>query len=110
MLVFFKFPRGSTIIENKRVYGFLEQYQPVKISHAAYKANLASLVQAPYDKPTLERLFPGREFPAISFTYSEIRYLSWEQLCALCKAFGITTNREKSLRRRALRKFFKENC
>lgn len=110
MLVFFVFPYGSTIIENKRVYGYLEKYPPVKISYAAYRANYNSLIQASYDKPTLEKMFPGREFPNISFTYFEIRFLTWEQLCDLCKAFGITTNRKNSLRRRSLRLYMQENC
>lgn len=110
MLVFFVFPYGSTIIENKRVYGFLEKYPPVKISYASYKANRASLIQASYDKATLEKMFPGREFPNLSFTYYDIRFLTWEQICALCKGFGITASRKLPARRRALRLYMQENC
>lgn len=107
MLVYFNYKRGSTMIDGKRIYGYLELYDPVIISWDAYKANRGNLMQAPYDKRILEKIFPGREFPDISFTYHEIRYLSWEQMCALCKALQITTNRSNTSRRRKLRKFFK---
>lgn len=110
MIVFFHHPRGSTIIENKRVYGFLEPYDPVRISWEAYKANKGNVIQASYDRRLLEKMFPGKTFPDISFTYHEIRFLTWGQMCDLCRAFGFTTNRSNSSRRRKLRKFMKKNC
>jgi hypothetical protein len=110
LLVFFKHKLGSTVIHGKRIYGYLEAHDPVIVPWGIYTAHLNSLIQASYDKRTLEKLFPGREFPNLSFTYHEIRFLNWEQMCALCKALGITTSRSNTSRRRELRKFFKENC
>lgn len=110
MLVFYRYPYGSTMLHGRRIYGYLENHGPVVISWDLYKANQEDLIQASYDRDTLSLMFPGRNFPDISFTYSEIRYLNWEQMCALCRAFGFTTNRSNSSRRRKLRKFFKEHC
>lgn len=110
MLVFFRYPKGSTIINGKRIYGYLEKHKPVMVSWGVYKAFKDSLIQASYSKRVLQEMFPGREFPNLSFTYHEIRFLTWEQMCELCKAFGFTTNRSNASRRRKLRKFVKENC
>jgi hypothetical protein len=98
------------MINGRRIYGYLERHAPVVVPWEVYKAHTNRLIQASYDKRILEELFPGREFPNIAFTYHEMRFLNWEQMCALCKAVGITTNRSNASRRRALRKFFRENC
>lgn len=110
MLVFFRYPKGSTQINGRRIYGFLEKHGPVVVPWGIYKVYRNSLIQASYTQEVLEALFPGREFPKLSFTYHEIRYLDWEQMCALCNAFGFTTKRSNTSRRRKLRKFMKENC
>lgn len=110
MLVFFDYPYGSTIIDGKRIYGYLEPHEPVKVPWSTYRLFRPSLRQAPYSKRTLEKMFPGQEFPNISFTYSELRLLDWEQMCALCKAFGLTTKRSNESRRRKLRQFIKLHC
>ena len=98
------------MINGKRIYGYLENHGPVVIPWDVYKANKQDLMQASYDKDVLEQMFPGKEFPQMSFTYHQIRFLEWSQLCALCKAFGFTTPRSTNSRRRQLRKFFRENC
>ena len=110
MLVYFKLPFGSTIIEGKKVYGFLEKFPPTKISWPAYRANKKITIQAHYNKAILEKMFPGKVFLDITFTYSELGYLKWEEMCALCKGFGITTSRENRLRLRSLIKVFKKYC
>jgi hypothetical protein len=110
VLVFFKFPKGSTIIDGKRVYGYLEPHDPVRLPWSVYKQHSQDVIQAPYDKKILESMFPGKSFPNLSFTYHEIRFLDWEQMCSLCNAFGFTTNRSNISRRRKLRKFMKEYC
>ena len=108
--MFYRYPYGSTKINGRHIYGYLERHAPVVVPWEIYKACKNSLIQAPYDKDVLEALFPGRTFPDLSFTYSSLRFLSWEQMCALCNAFGFTTNRSNLSRRRKLRKFMKENC
>ena len=110
MLVYYRFPRGSTVIDNQRVYGFLEKFPPARISWGSYKANKHDLILASYTKEILESMFPGSTFPDINFTYAEIIHLDWEQLCGLCKGFGITTSRQNRLRRRSIVKFMKEYC
>jgi len=110
MLVFFRYPYGSTKINGRHIYGYMEHHAPVLIPWEVYKVHYNSLIQASYTKEVLETLFPDREFPKLSFTYHEIRFLDWEQMCALCNAFGFTTNRSNPSRRRKLRKFMKENC
>lgn len=110
MLVFFKYPRGSTKINGRHIYGFLERHAPVVVPWEVYKIHRKSLMQASYSKRILEILFPGRIFPNLSFTYHEIRFLNWKQMCSLCDAFGFTTNRSNISRRRKLRNFMKENC
>jgi len=110
MLVYFRYPKGSTIINGKRIYGYLERHAPVMIPWEVYKTYKGNLIQASYNKHILEGLFPGREFPNLSFTYHEIRFLDWEQMCALCSALGFTTNRSNTSRRLKLRKFFKFHC
>lgn len=110
MLVFYRHPYGSTMINGKRIYGYLERHGPVVVPWSVFKDARSSLIEASYTKDVLEQLFPNREFPNLSFTYHEIRFLNWEQMCALCKAFGFTTNRSKDSRRRKLRKFIKEHC
>ena len=98
------------MINGRRIYGYLEPHGPVVVSWDIYKASRKDLMQASYSKEILEALFPGREFPNVSFTYHEIRFLDWEQMCMLCRAFGFTTNRLKAPRRTKLRKFMRENC
>lgn len=110
MLVFYAYPYGSTIFNGRRIYGYLERHGPVVVPWEVYKANQDVLIQASYDKDILEDMFPDKTFPELSFTYHEIRFLSWEQMCSLCKALGFTTNRSNASRRRKLRKFFKEHC
>ena len=110
MLVFFMHPYGSTQINGRRIYGYLERHAPVVVPWAVYKQHRASLIQASYTQEVLEAIFPGREFPKLSFTYHEIRYLDWEQMCSLCNAFGFTSKRSNASRRRKLRRFMKENC
>ena len=110
MLVFFRHPYGSTMINGRRIYGYLERHAPVVVPWEVFKDARSSLIEASYTKDVLEQLFPGKSFPSLSFTYHEIRYLDWEQMCSLCKAFGFTTNRSKQSRRRKLRKFMKANC
>lgn len=110
MLVFFKHPKGSIKIHGQCIYGWLERHQPVVIPWELYKKHKDSFIQAAYTKDVLEALFPGREFPNLSFTYHGIRSLSWEQMCQMCHAFGFTSNRSKTSRRKKLRKFMKENC
>lgn len=110
MLVFFAYPYGSTIINGKRIYGYLERHNPVIIPWKVYKVFKKSLRPASYNKKILEKMFPGSEFPNISFTYHQIRYLNWEQMCQLCHALQMTTGRSNESRRRKLQKFMKENC
>lgn len=110
MLVFYRYPYGSTLINGKRIYGYLERHDPVVIPWGVYRAFRNTLIQAPYSKDILEKMFPGKEFPNITFAYHQIRYLSWEQMCELCQAFGFTTKRSNESRRRKLRKFIKEHC
>jgi len=110
MIVFYKFPHGSTMFGNQRIYGYLERYAPVQIPWKLWLVNKDSLVAASYDKQILEQIFPGREFPHISFTYAQIRYLTWTQLCDLCKACNITTSRRNDMRKKKLQRFFQENC
>ena len=110
MLVFFRHPYGSTKINGKLIYGYLESHAPVVIPWNVYKQCKNSLIQAPYDKRILEELFPDRTFPDLTFTYYGLRFLNWEQMCALCQAFGFTTSRSNVARRRKLRRFMQENC
>ena len=110
MLVFFNYPYGSIGVDGKIVYGYLEKYDPTHISWQSWKTHKDSLIQASYNKRILEKMFPGKEFPNLSFTYSEMKFLNWQQMCDLCKAFGITTNRQNRLRYRTLREFIKEYC
>jgi hypothetical protein len=98
------------MINGRRIYGYLERHAPVVVPWGVYRGCRNSLIQASYNKSILEQLFPGRVFPNLSFTYHEIRFLNWEQMCSLCHAFGFTTNRSNTSRRRKLRKFMKENC
>lgn len=108
MLVFYRYPYGSTNVDGVQVYGYLEKFPPARVSWNSFKNNQGSLIQASYTKDRLELLFPGSQFPNISFMYSDLRYLSWEQMCALCKGFGLITSRKNNDRRKALREFLKE--
>lgn len=110
MLCYYKFPKGSVVINGRHVYGYLEAHGPVKVPWRIYRAYRNTLIQAPYNKSILEDLFPNRVFPDISFTYGEIRYLTWEQMCDLCKAFGLTTGRSNKSRRKKLKMFMREHC
>ena len=110
MFVFYHTPYGSTIIDGRRIYGFLEKYPPAHVTWDVFRANKGNLIQASYTPERLSALFPNTTFPCISFIYSDLRYLTWEQMCALCKSFGIKTARSNSQRRKALRKFMQEHC
>ncbi len=110
MLVYFNYPKGSMSINGRRIYGYLEHHAPVVVPWNVYQERRKSFIQASYTKEILEILFPGSIFPDLSFTYSELRFLDWEQMCALCNAFGFTTRRSNNSRLRKLRKFMKENC
>lgn len=110
MFVFFKFPYGSTTINGQRIYGYLEKHPAIRVTWDVYRAYQGNLIQAAYTADRLKLLFPRSEFPRVSFVYSDLRYLTWEQMCGLCKGFGITTPRTNSERRKALRSFLKEHC
>ena len=110
MLVFYKYKLGSTIINGQRIYGYMEKHPPVQVSWDVYRANAGNLVQATYTKERLQSMFPGSEFPSISFIYSDLRYFTYEQMCALCRSFGLTGNRTTENKRKALRTFLKEKC
>jgi hypothetical protein len=111
MLVFYKYKLGSTIIDGKRIYGYMEKYPPVQVSWDTYRANAGNLIQATYTQERLQALFPDGVFPNVSFIYSDIRYLTYDQMCALCRGFGISGgNRKNEKRRKSLRAFLKEKC
>ena len=110
MLVHYAYPKGSIVVHGKRVHGFLEPNDPVTIPWGEYKHAPQTYVQASYNKEILEKIFPGGEFPNVTFTYHQMRFLTWEHLCAICKGVGLKTSREKGKRRQALRKFFREYC
>ena len=110
MLVFFNYPRGSTIIDGKRIYGFFEPYDPVIIPWSVYRANKQKLMQAPYTSKILSTIFPKRIFPPLSFTYKEIKFLEYDQLVELCNIFEISAPHTKSKCRQKIRQFFKEKC
>jgi hypothetical protein len=111
MFVYFRYPHGYTYLEGKKIYGFLEMMPSTHISYETWRLNKnKTLIQEPFNKDNLSRLFPGIEFPNVSFTLNDIRHLSWDDMCALCKAFGLKTKRDNVSRRTALRKFIKEHC
>ncbi len=110
MFVFYRYRLGSTMIDGRRIYGYLEKHPPVRVTWDVFRANKGNLIEASYTPERLKMLFPNSEFPPVSFVYSDLRYLTWEQMCGLCKAFGITTPRTNSARRRALRAFMQEHC
>jgi hypothetical protein len=108
--VHYAFPKGSIVVKGTRIYGYLEPQPAVIVPWGEYKHAPSNYVQAQYTKPILQAMFPGGEFPNVAFTYHEMRFLDWEQMCAICKGVGLKTNREKGKRRAKLRKFFRENC
>ena len=110
MFVFFDSKYGSTIINGQRIYGYLEKHPAARVTWDTYRAYQNNLIQASYTAERLKLLFPKSEFPPVCFVYSDLRYLTWEQMCGLCKGFGITTARTNHERRKALRKFLQENC
>lgn len=110
MFVFYRSPYGSTIIDGKRIYGYLEKHPAARVTWDVFRVNHGNLIQASYTRERLRLLFPKSDFPNVSFLYSDIRYLTWEQMCGLCRGFGITTPRTNFERRKALRNFIKEHC
>ena len=110
MLVHYAGETGSIVIAGRRVYGWLDARPATVIPWESYKANPKNFIQAVYTKRVLESMFPGQEFPNVGFTYYEIRFLDWEQMCMICKGVGLTTSRENKKRRTELRRFFRENC
>lgn len=110
MFVFYRYPYGSTIIDGRRIYGYMEKYEPVRVTWDVFRANKGNLIQASYNPQRLSSIFPGATFPNLSFIYSDLRILTWDQMRALCKAFGITSGRTNNERRRTLRKFIQERC
>lgn len=110
MFVFSIYPYGSRFIDGHRVYGYLENQPATRVSWTTYKTHQSALIQASYTPERFKLLFPHSEFPSVSFIYSDLRYLTWEQMCALCKGFGIITARTNHERRKALRHFLQEHC
>jgi len=110
MFVFYKKPLGVTYVDDKPIHGYMEKHPPIRISWANYRRFAPNLIQASYTPERLKMLFPKADFPNIIFLYSDLRYLTWEQMCGLCKGFGITTARTNHERRKALRNFLKEYC
>jgi hypothetical protein len=110
MFAFYYRPYGSTTVEGICVPGYLEKFPPARLSWNAFRQNKGVLIEAAYTPDRLKLLFPDSTFPQICFMYSDLRDLSWEQMCGLCKGFGITTSRNNFERRRTLRAFMKEYC
>lgn len=110
MLAFYYRPYGSTTIDGVCIPGYLEKVPAARISWKAFRENKGVLIEASYTPDRLRQLFPNSEFPRVSFMYSDLRDLTWEQMCGLCKGFGITTARNNFQRRKALRAFMKEFC
>jgi hypothetical protein len=109
MFVFYKYKLGSTIINGRRIYGYMEKYPPTRVTWDEFRANKGNLIAATYTPELLSSLFPGSAFPTINFLYSDLRYLTYEQMCALCKAFGLT-GRTNEKKRRILKHFLREYC
>jgi hypothetical protein len=57
MIVFYKFPRGSTVFGHKRIYGYLEPYPPVQVPWRIWLNNQNSFIAASYDKCFQEENF-----------------------------------------------------
>ena len=108
--VFYRYPYGSTIIDGKRIYGYLEKHPAVRVTWDVFRNYKQSFIEVAYNTQRLQSLFPDKSFPSVDFLYSDLRELTWEQMCGLCKAFGITSSRSNGERRKALRKFLKEKC
>ena len=110
MFVFYKNQYGGIRLDDRTVHGYMEKFPPTQISWNTYKQNHNILIQASYNQDRLTMLFPHATFPKITFLYSDLRYLTWEQMCDLCQAFGLKTGRSNHERRRSLRKFMQEHC
>lgn len=63
------------MIDNKRIYGYMDKMAPTTISWASYKTNKLNLLEVPYDAESL-KLKTGKDFVlGIRFTFPELLIL-----------------------------------
>ena len=111
MFVYFAHPYGYTFLEGKKIYGYLELRPSTHVSYHTWKINRKhTLIEEPFNKENLSRLFPDKDIPDVRFNYNQINHMDWDTMRLLCKTFGLVTKRDNASRRRELRNFIKENC
>lgn len=74
MLVYAKNPRGVLHINGFQIYGKETGRDPCDIPFDLYNSCKDGLQDATYREGVLNRLF-AKSFPAIAFTYSELKHL-----------------------------------
>lgn len=79
MLVHAKNPRGVLHLDGFQIYGKETGREPCDIPFDLYNSCRDGLQDATYREGILNRLF-AKSFPAIAFTYGELRYLPEDTL------------------------------
>lgn len=93
ILVFSIYPRGHLEYDGYSIPGYLEPFEPCDVPLSFYKTYKKNLRLAEYSSDRLQRLF-HKKFPPISFTYREIKLLSYEQICEINRILGIKSATE----------------
>lgn len=74
MLVYAKNPRGVLCLNGLKIYGKETGREPADIPFDLYNSCKDGLQDATYREGMLNRLF-AKSFPAIAFTYGELKHL-----------------------------------
>jgi len=74
MLVYAKTPRGVVHIDGYKIYGKQTGQKPCDVPFDLYKSCRDGLQDATYREGILSKLY-GKQFPAVAFTYTELRYV-----------------------------------
>lgn len=110
IFVYSKQRHGGPVINGTKVPGWLDPLPPARITHRVYYHKRHLLHVAPYTKGLLECIFGG-EFPDLTFTMHQVKYLNHSQLVVLCQALKITSSKIQSTEDRqvAVYNHLKEN-
>jgi len=91
MLVYHAEPMGYTSVDGKRVYGEYFSYGkfgPTEITYEQFRKYRPLLKELPITGAWLSEKF-GKNFPECSFTYTQMRKLSFDKLVEVAKLLGI---------------------
>jgi len=89
MRVFLALPHGTTMIDNKRVHGYLDRMPPAYITYKGFRANQNNLLELPHDASSLKARTNKDWELGFRFTFAELNTFDIDTLRRIAGYLGI---------------------